>query len=651
VAQVCNHYGIRLTRDGRLIDEDKTDKLFMKVYQKGELVLEEKVQDQVTVNTEAKDIIKDLFPNIPDQDLFKIIKTAFQLGDGKVGTAEEIPLHRRATLAVVAHIRHVYTKYDSLLRKMPYNNARHEVEAETLQKLVEWRGNSKTDEGAINEVLDDVIVISDGEVSDPEPEDANRVPEANLRVEELDGNAYWPAVARPFSPSRFVIDELSSGYRYVPQVVQPYRLSETELIARERQRAARWEQARQQYHTTLSQPGSSYQRVIARESSPVRHLIPLDPPPQPRVIEREYLGQAPYRLPEAEVGPCPADIYKVLAGSSIPNPIPGFDADIHQVLSRPESPAYRPSQIQFEPAVNNHRARIAYQAHSRPLSPVGPRFRRRSVSPGGGDGTIRPSIEGPNGAYSPGFARQNEEARAFNQNASASYRDRQDPPEHHSTSVHDTTNGRDPTRSRWVEGEEATSALYKNPFYAPHEPSRLMRDISPPSTGAEPRPITPLNTVRRVLVPEHDITYDPLRGHPAPRANPFDDRSGQPVRRLEALRAPPRPVYETLRRPMPETPPRRILEPIPADDPYSDAGPQRYREHIPVSEQYYASAPPTTYPPPERRIVYANPPEDYVVERRYDQNSTGAMPTPANRNPFGNTVRYEPLPESSYMRR
>jgi hypothetical protein len=33
---------------------------------------------QTTINTEARDAIKDLFPNIPDKDLNQIIKTAFQ---------------------------------------------------------------------------------------------------------------------------------------------------------------------------------------------------------------------------------------------------------------------------------------------------------------------------------------------------------------------------------------------------------------------------------------------------------------------------------------------------------------------------------------------------------------------------------------------
>lgn len=35
-------------------------------------------KSQVEINTEARDAIKDLFPNIPDTDLSQIIRTAFK---------------------------------------------------------------------------------------------------------------------------------------------------------------------------------------------------------------------------------------------------------------------------------------------------------------------------------------------------------------------------------------------------------------------------------------------------------------------------------------------------------------------------------------------------------------------------------------------
>jgi hypothetical protein len=36
---------------------------------------------QTTINAEARDVLRDLFPNIPDEDLNQIINTAFQKVD------------------------------------------------------------------------------------------------------------------------------------------------------------------------------------------------------------------------------------------------------------------------------------------------------------------------------------------------------------------------------------------------------------------------------------------------------------------------------------------------------------------------------------------------------------------------------------------
>lgn len=190
----------------------------MRVYQKGQLVLDEKVQDQITINTDAKETIKDLFPNIPDNDLFQIIKTAFQLGDGKVGTADEIPLVRRALLSVVAHIRHTYTNYDRLLRRLPYNQARHEVEEVTLRKLVEWRGDDDTKgddsrQRAVDDLVRDVIVVSDDddESTGSDADNAEQIRPEELRVEELPSDSYGPLQQRSFSPSHELYEEAPAG--------------------------------------------------------------------------------------------------------------------------------------------------------------------------------------------------------------------------------------------------------------------------------------------------------------------------------------------------------------------------------------------------------------------------------------------------------
>ena len=591
MAQVCNHYGIRLTRAGRVIDEKHNDN-FMKVYQKGQLVLDEKIEDQVTINTEAKETIRDLFPNIPDNDLFQIIKTAFQLGDGKVGTADEIPLTRRATLSVVAHIRHGYTRYDKLLRRMAYNNARHEVEAETLKKLVEWRGDGTADSGAINDILDDVIVISDEEKSDDERPGVRQEYQNEVRVEELDGSAYWPAGARPLSPLRLV-DDAPQGYRYVPETAYGYRPTEQEIAIRERNRAARWEQAKQEYRSTLTQAGPAYQRVVVREPSPVRHLVPSDAP-YGRVIEREYLG--PDRPDEIQVG---GRVDIEVTSIPLSNSYRAGCANTSQVISRPPSAGYaRPAHVRYEPIQGEAEYRPMYHAQSRPLSPVRVNNRRRSASPR--TETIMPSIEGPNGAYSPSVVRTSGEVRYDGHHARPNnlYRERDD-----------HRNGRSsPINIPQIQPSGFARSQH-GPISQDHSPYLQPEAMQIINSGAEYINQPPVQ--QRVVVQGNDTRF---HQNQTVRVNPFQERYIGSERRLEPLQTQ---TYRRLQDAQQATPPRRILEPI--SDPYSDSGPQRYREFLPVTESHFASSAPTTSQYlPERRIIYANPPEEYVTTTRYE---------------------------------
>ncbi|KAI9875404.1 MAG: hypothetical protein M1830_008524, partial [Pleopsidium flavum] len=118
---------------------------------------------QAALNAEARDAIKDLFPKIPETDLNKIISRAFQKGKSRVGTASELSLPRRVQLAVVAHIRHVYTNYDRLLRTGTYHAARAQIEQKCLDQLVQWRGDGEDGTNDMEEILREVIVISDDE--------------------------------------------------------------------------------------------------------------------------------------------------------------------------------------------------------------------------------------------------------------------------------------------------------------------------------------------------------------------------------------------------------------------------------------------------------------------------------------------------------
>lgn len=78
----------------------------------------------------------------------------------------ELPISRRVQLAVVAHIRHVYTDYDSLLRTGTYYEARAAIEKPCLDLLAQWRSDDDDDPNAMEEILREVIVIDDDDEED-----------------------------------------------------------------------------------------------------------------------------------------------------------------------------------------------------------------------------------------------------------------------------------------------------------------------------------------------------------------------------------------------------------------------------------------------------------------------------------------------------
>ena len=99
---------------------------------------------------QVRSTIKELFPHIPDDDLDQVIKTGW--APGNVGTQPHLPLPRRAALATGAHVRHVHTDYDLLLRSFRYHTARAEVEAECLSKLQEWSAATGDDQKMLVEL-------------------------------------------------------------------------------------------------------------------------------------------------------------------------------------------------------------------------------------------------------------------------------------------------------------------------------------------------------------------------------------------------------------------------------------------------------------------------------------------------------------------
>lgn len=134
---------------------------------------------------------------------------------------------RRAQLAVVAHIRHVYTNYDRLLKTTSFHEARSQIEEPTLAKLVEWRGDDENGKTVLEDVFREVIVISDDEDADTDG-DCPPSTDSYPSVEIISSNTFHENLqAGPVNYANQSLreslhdlsdDEAPPGFRIVPHV-------------------------------------------------------------------------------------------------------------------------------------------------------------------------------------------------------------------------------------------------------------------------------------------------------------------------------------------------------------------------------------------------------------------------------------------------
>ncbi|KAH8425690.1 uncharacterized protein LDX57_003438 [Aspergillus melleus] len=254
VAAVCTDLDLYLTATGKAVPFNGDKSAGNRKRANSEV-------SQITINTEARDVLKDLFPNIPANDLNQIIKTAFQKGQRKVGTAVELPLARRAQLAVVAHIRHLYTDYDRLLKTTSFHEARSAVEEPTLARLVEWRGDDENGKTILEDVFREVIVISDDEDSDaeedvPPPVDRDysvEVVSSNPRIDELQTKPV--NYANPVLPESHLDlsdDDAPPGFRFIPGVPREKRIDRRGFS-----RYHAWDRAMNRYRNIANRVGAT----------------------------------------------------------------------------------------------------------------------------------------------------------------------------------------------------------------------------------------------------------------------------------------------------------------------------------------------------------------------------------------------------------
>lgn len=99
-------------------------------------------EDQAYIAAFAKAIAQQ-FPGCPQEDAQEIAGHACQKYSGRVGRSAAAKQFEPAAirLAVIAHIRHTYTKYDSLLaRHGDRHLARSEVQTKIEKVLYKWEG-------------------------------------------------------------------------------------------------------------------------------------------------------------------------------------------------------------------------------------------------------------------------------------------------------------------------------------------------------------------------------------------------------------------------------------------------------------------------------------------------------------------------------
>lgn len=135
-------------------------------------------ESQEEINKQADAAIRDLFPRIPNTDRAMILEHAFKKGglfhgEKTVGLQPDIPLSRRVQLAVLAHIRHTHTRYDQLLRETSWQNARKVVEPICLRIIVEWRGDDENGRDLEDDIVREVVMLTDSEDEEEEEDDDN----------------------------------------------------------------------------------------------------------------------------------------------------------------------------------------------------------------------------------------------------------------------------------------------------------------------------------------------------------------------------------------------------------------------------------------------------------------------------------------------
>ncbi|KAI0013278.1 hypothetical protein F4779DRAFT_444600 [Xylariaceae sp. FL0662B] len=327
-------------------------------------------QSQADINREADAVLRDLFPRIPNTDRHEIIQHAFQKGgkfngEYKVGMAKELTLARRVQLAALAHIRHTHTRYDELLKESDWANARKAVEKPCLDIIVKWRGDEETGRDQLDEILREVI-----EISDTEEDSENETSSADDAVVQR-------VSARPAALPA-VHQSAAQGRRRDPSIPGIPTQARQKVITRAERRTARKTQQRFRRYAAAAEAlaGSSYQNGDANGSGP----IPLVSAAPTESVRRSgsartvQFGRDPllvaHRTPNSEQIPGDFELQR-----ASPRFISGLQSERSSIMHHgpPEAYIRAPSRLVQIPDSHGPKVGPPPASHSRssnPLSPV-----------------------------------------------------------------------------------------------------------------------------------------------------------------------------------------------------------------------------------------------------------------------------------------
>ncbi|KAL9638751.1 MAG: hypothetical protein Q9204_001381 [Flavoplaca sp. TL-2023a] len=210
-------------------------------------------------------------------------------GTAKVGTATDQPFIRRVHLAVGAHIRHMYTDYDSLLRTHKHNwlDARAMVQPGTLDKIIEWR-DEKDEPDAVEDILREVIVIPDDEEDESDDDQASNRHESvevisshayadNVHIQPIDYGALDDEnrLNRQMSPE----DDWAPSVRFIRRISPPAEKRQRYQDRVDRQHAHRtrvWQEAVSRWKITAQTSHDTARQSVYNPHD--QRLVPSNPP-------------------------------------------------------------------------------------------------------------------------------------------------------------------------------------------------------------------------------------------------------------------------------------------------------------------------------------------------------------------------------------